>query len=200
MTHLTVALVIGSVRPGRMALRVAKCVENKLKSKDVKVHLVDPLELNLPLFLNRFDYMPEEERPAALVELQKIFAESDAVVVVTPEYNHTFSPVISNTLNYFYHPEFYYKVAGIVTYSISMNGGSRAGVALRPYLSELGFVSIPEEWSFPLVRGLLNEDGTVSSSAGEDAEAIEINAENFASELIWFATHLKRGRDDGVPT
>ncbi|CAK4619909.1 unnamed protein product [Aphanomyces euteiches] len=172
-----------------MALRVAKCVENNGPARAESSPLSQPLRLHA-----------RGRSPAALVELQKTFAESDAVVVVTPEYNHTFSPVISNTLNYFYHPEFCYKVAGIVTYSISMNGGSRAGVTLRPYLSELGFVSIPEEWSFPLVRGLLNEDGTVSSSAGEDAEAIEINAENFASELIWFATHLKRERDDGVPT
>ncbi|KAF0709638.1 Aste57867_5863 [Aphanomyces stellatus] len=197
--ELTVSVVVGSVRPGRMGIRVAKCVEAKLKSKGLTVHLIDPVELNLPLFLNRFDYIPEDERPPVLVELQRKFAESDAVVVVSPEYNHTFSPVISNTLNYFYHPEFYYKVAGIVTYSMGSFGGSRAGVALRPYLSELGFVTIPEQMTFSVVRGLLDDDGNVRETAGEDAEALENSAESLTKELIWYSALLKQGRAAGVP-
>ncbi|RHY62691.1 hypothetical protein DYB38_002595 [Aphanomyces astaci] len=91
---LTVSIVLGSVRPGRQGLRVAKYLQAKLDAAGFNVHLIDPLELNLPLFVNRFAYLPAELKSEALTSLQAKFEESDAFVVITPEYNHTFSPVI----------------------------------------------------------------------------------------------------------
>ncbi|RHY25353.1 hypothetical protein DYB32_008373 [Aphanomyces invadans] len=197
---LTVSILLGSVRPGRQGLRVAKFLESNLASAGFGVHVVDPRELKLPLFAGRFDYLPVDEQTDSLKELKAKLTESDAFVVVTPEYNHTFSPVISNTLDYFYHSEYYYKIAGIATYSMGGFGGIRAAGPLHPFLGELGLATIPKELPFPVVHNLLNEDGTVQTTAGTSGESLKNGVKQFVSELKWYATALKTARAAGVPT
>ncbi|CAK4619903.1 hypothetical protein LEN26_011389 [Aphanomyces euteiches] len=199
MGPINVSVVIGSVRQGRMGLRVGRFLQQSLEAKGLAVHLIDPVELDLPLLRNRYAFLPENEKTAALHQTYAAFEKSDAIVVATPEYNHSFSPVIGNTLNYFYHSEFYYKVGGIATYSMGGFGGVRAGVSLRTYLGELGIVSIPKQLPFPVVQNLLNEDGTLQASAGKSGEAVADNAEKFADELAWYAKALKEARVKGTP-
>ncbi|ETV97454.1 hypothetical protein H310_09384 [Aphanomyces invadans] len=195
---LTVSIVLGSVRPGRQGLRVAKYLESKLAAAGFAVHVVDPTELKLPLFVGRFAYLPAELKTESLTALQGKFEGSDAFVVVTPEYNHTFSPVISNTLNYFY-SEYANKVAGIVTYSVGGFGGVRAAGPLRPFFGELGLVTIPKELPFPVVQNVLHEDGTISPEAGASGESIENGTKQFVNELKWYASALKIARAAGGP-
>ncbi|RHY26519.1 hypothetical protein DYB28_004630 [Aphanomyces astaci] len=195
---LTVSIVLGSVRPGRQGLRVAKYLQAKLATADFNVHIIDPIDLNLPLFAGRFAYLPAELKTEALTAVQAKFEESDAFVVITPEYNHTFSPVISNTLNYFY-SEYANKIAGIVTYSVGGFGGVRAAGPLRPFFGELGLATIPKELPFPVVQNVLNEDGALSADAGASGEAIESGTKQFVNELKWYAAALKTARAAGGP-
>jgi hypothetical protein len=57
----TVAIVLGSVRPGRAAVRVAKFIThqvNTIMNKEGYESIwVDPFELNLPLLQTKFEYM-----------------------------------------------------------------------------------------------------------------------------------------------
>ncbi|KAF0682419.1 Aste57867_25432 [Aphanomyces stellatus] len=195
---LTVSVIIGSVRPGRQGLRVAKFIAAKLESVGFKVHLIDPIELNLPLFVGRFDYLPEDKKTDELKALKAKLVESDAIVAVTPEYNHSFSPVIANTLDYFY-AEFLFKIAGIVSYSAGPFGGVRAVGPLRPFFGELGLTTIPKELPVPVVQNLLNEDGTIQATAGQSGESLEKGATEFANQLQWYAKALKAARAEGTP-
>ncbi|KAF0709637.1 Aste57867_5862 [Aphanomyces stellatus] len=200
MSPITVSLIIGSVRPGRFGLRVGRFLQDRFQAQGLNVHLIDPAELKLPLLVNRFSFLPEDQKSDALKSTYAKFVESDAFVVATPEYNHSFSPAISNTLDYFYHSEFYYKTAGIATYSMGGFGGVRAGVALRPFLGELGLVSIPKQLPFPVVQNLLDEEGKILASAGKSGDIVLDNTAKFADELAWYATALKEARaSKGVP-
>ncbi|EQC29839.1 hypothetical protein SDRG_12386 [Saprolegnia diclina VS20] len=198
MTNLTVSVILGSVRPGRMGVRAGAYVQTQLEALGVKVHLIDPVALDVPLFGTRFDYIPEADRSPALLELHAKFTESDAVLIVTPEYNHTFSPVISSLLNYFYHNEFYYKVAGITSYTMGPYGGVRAAIQLRPYLGELGLVSIPKILPLPTIHALLGEDGSVQHDA-VGADALEAISSGYFKELLWYAGVHKTARAAGTP-
>ncbi|EQC30139.1 hypothetical protein SDRG_12197 [Saprolegnia diclina VS20] len=195
---LTISVIIGSVRPGRQGLRAAKHVEAQLLAQGINVHLIDPVVLQIPLFGNRYDYLPVDQKTPALTEVYEKFTESDAFVVVTPEYNHAYSPVISSLLNYFYHNEFYYKVAGIVSYSMGPFGGVRAAIQLRAYLGELGLVSIPKLLPYPIIQALLNEDGTVQDGAA-GADSLADSSAKFVNELVWYAKNLKAARAAGTP-
>ena len=68
--------------------------------------------------------------------------KADAYVIVTPEYNHTIPPAITNTMNYFGSSIYSFNPSGICTYSAGMWGGARCAVALRSFTSELGCLSV----------------------------------------------------------
>ncbi|OQR99319.1 NADPH-dependent FMN reductase [Thraustotheca clavata] len=194
----TVSVILGSIRPGRQGIRAAKHIQGVLESQGANVHFIDPEVLNLPLFAVRYDYTPAEHRTPALNEVFAKFTESDAFVIVTPEYNHAYSPVISSLMNYFYHDEYYYKVAGIASYSMGPFGGQRGAIQLRPYLGELGLVSIPKLLAYPIIQALLNEDGTVLSGAA-GAGSIAESSSAFVTELLWYAKALKTAVAGGKP-
>ncbi|OQR91116.1 NADPH-dependent FMN reductase [Achlya hypogyna] len=195
---LTISVIVGSIRPGRQGIGAAKHIEAALLAQGINVHLIDPLELNIPLFGQRFDYIPEAERSPELKLVHEKFTESDGFVIVTPEYNHAYSPVISSLLNYFYHSEFYYKVAGIASYSMGPFGGVRAAIQLRAYLGELGLVSIPKILPYPIIQTLLNADGTVQDGAAGAGQLADTSAK-FVSELLWYTKNLKAARAAGTP-
>ncbi|KDO21887.1 hypothetical protein SPRG_12389 [Saprolegnia parasitica CBS 223.65] len=200
MSALTVGVIIGSVRPHRMGLRVGKYFQAKLLQKGVqKVHLIDPAPLQIPLLIDRYAALPEADRTAGLRELHAKIAESDAYIVVSPEYNNSYSPVLSNVMDYFYHNEYYYKSAGIVTYSMEYFGGVRAAGPLRPFLGQLGLTTIPLTVPVPKVQNLLSVDGDVLPDAGGSGFALENGAASFVSELMWFANALKTARAKGAP-
>ncbi|CAK4480691.1 unnamed protein product [Aphanomyces euteiches] len=196
---VTVSIVIGSVRTGRQGTRVGKYLEEKFTAAGAKVHIIDPVELSVPLLAGRFDWFPEEAKTDALKTLQAKFAESDAIVLATPEYNHSYSPVIANLLDYFWHNEYFGKVAGIATYSMGGFGGVRAAGPLHTLIVGLGLVTIPRELPFPSVHTLLNEDGTLNAEAGSSGELLEDGAKKFAGELVWFAEALRAKRATGLP-
>ncbi|KAJ1566973.1 hypothetical protein HK405_007703 [Cladochytrium tenue] len=194
---MIVSVVLGSTRTGRQGLRVARSVEALLVSKGHKVHFIDPKAYDVPMMENRYMFLKKVpgSYPAALDELHELFTASDALVLVTPEYNYGIAPPLANLLNYFWFDEFRGKPAGVVTYSMGAFGGARVGVSARPYVSGLGMVSIPTQLAVPAVHVLLTEDGEVSSAA--DAASVKLykeNSEAFVRELLWYADALSAAR------
>ena len=60
-----IALIVGSVRHGRQGIKVARWMEEKLKSRDHIVFFIDPMDLNLPLLDKMYKEMsnpPEKLR------------------------------------------------------------------------------------------------------------------------------------------
>ncbi|CAK4353501.1 unnamed protein product [Aphanomyces euteiches] len=194
---VTVSIVLGSVRAGRQGPRVAKYLETKFLAAGVKVHIIDPVDYDVPLLAGRYDWLPEDQKTDKFKALHAKLVESDAFVLVTPEYNHSYSPVLANLLDYFWHNEYFGKVAGIATYSMSGFGGVRAAGPLHTLIVGLGLVTIPRELPFPSVHTLLKEDGTLSAEAGSSGESLEGGAVKFAGELKWFAEALQAKRATG---
>jgi NAD(P)H-dependent FMN reductase len=64
-------------------------------------------------------------------------------------------------------------------------GGVRAATLLRPFLSELGTVTIPAQASLPLVHKNISESGEPSEVKWRDTVARVVN------ELEWYADALK---------
>jgi NAD(P)H-dependent FMN reductase len=107
----TIALILGSVRRDRQGINVGMWLEQKLKIREHNVHLIDPLVLDLPLL----DRMYKEMNPPSekLKELRGKIVDADGYLAVTPEYNHSVSAAMKNTLDYFLE-EYYYKPSAIV--------------------------------------------------------------------------------------
>ena len=62
--------------------------------------------------------------------------DADGYMAVTPEYNHSISAAMKNTLDYFLE-EYYFKPSSIVSYSPGAFGGINAAQHLRNIFAEL---------------------------------------------------------------
>lgn len=128
-------IIVGSIREGRVALPVATWVEQVAAAHGPwTTELVDLKTWALPMF----DLAKPPAMGAYQDELQLRWAETisrgDAYIFVAPEYNHGYSPVLKNALDYLF-AEWQRKPANFVSYGNV--GGARSVEQLRLVLVEL---------------------------------------------------------------
>jgi len=189
---LKTVVVYGSVRGERQGIKAARFVKKALEERGHETTLVDPMERQLPLLNKMFKEYPDGEAPEVLEELAALYREADAFVFVTGEYNHSVPPALTNLIDHFMN-EYFWRPAGIVSYSAGTFGGVRAAVHLRAILGEVGMVTIPTMFPVSKVQTAFDDDG----NALEDAYPRRI--QRFFDELEWYANALKGARQKGVP-
>lgn len=90
-------LLPGSLRKESINVRLLDVCENILKSKGVEVVCVKQGDLNIPI-INTDD---EHDRfPPTVKTLSDLIINSNGVIVATPEYNGSISPVIKNFIDW----------------------------------------------------------------------------------------------------
>ena len=169
---LKVSVITGTTRtegPPRPILgpRVASFVVDGLKRRGHEVSVIDPRKVGLNLLEKPEFAYARSQVPAELDELHSILAKSDAYVAVTPEYNHAPSPALLNIFNHFGSSIFSFKPSAIVSYSAGQWGGTRAAIALRPVLSELGCLPVSAMVHVPKAQEVFEEDGSLKSPEEE---------------------------------
>ena len=186
------AVLLGSIRRDRMGSRAATMVVRELERRGHEVHLVDPLELQLPLL----DRMYKEHAPGAAPELlerlAKLYRGVDGFLVVSAEYNHGIPPALKNLRDHFLE-EYFWRPSGIVCYSAGGFGGVRAAMQLRMTLAELGMPSISSILPIPRIAEAISEDGFAQ------APITEKSMSRFLDEFVWQADALAEARLAGTP-
>jgi len=138
---LRLEIIVASTRPGRVGRVVADWFTQRAEEHGgFDVHVSDLAELNLPLFdepehpsLRRYSKQHTRDWSATI-------DAADAIVFVTPEYNHSFTAPLKNALDFLAH-EWRDKPAAFVSYG-GISSGTRAVYALRPVVSMLGMMAI----------------------------------------------------------
>ena len=132
---LNVAIIIGSTRPGRKGVAVARWVHDiAARRGDASFEVVDIASFDLPLLDEPFPpMMSQYSKPHTKAWAAKI-AEFDAFVFVTPEYNHSTSGALKNAIDFLFR-EWNDKAAGFVGYGGV--GGARAVEQLRLVMGEI---------------------------------------------------------------
>ena len=185
-------------RPARLGERVAKACIECLTDRfgDNEFELVDALDYPLDtVFKPHFSYS-KSQVPVALDQLAKKIQDSDGYIMISPEYNHSMSPALTNLLNHFGSSLFSYKPSAIVTYSAGQWGGMRAAVGLRSFLSELGCLSVSSMIHVPKAQDVFTEAGEMKEGQVESAW-FDYFSQTF-SQLVWWAeaTHQHRTKVD----
>ena len=92
----------------------------------------------IPLYNEDLDVDP---KPDAVVDLNGVIAGSDAILLATPEYNHSIPGVLKNALDWVSRPAFKSvmvgKPTGIISASKSFVGGARVQMHLRLVLDSM---------------------------------------------------------------
>src|SRR5579859_4077631 len=97
---ISVAIIVGSTRPGRKADRVAHWVHSIAKRRsDAEYEVVDIADYDLPLLDEPVPpAMGQYSRPHTKAWARKV-ASADAFVFVTPEYNHGIPAALKNAID-----------------------------------------------------------------------------------------------------
>ena len=185
-----IVVIVGSVRSERNGIKVATWVTQKLKDRGHNVSLIDPVELDLPLLDKMYKEM--QDPPEKLQKLQKIISDADGYVPITPEYNHSISSALKNTLDYFLE-EYFFKPSAIISYSVGAFGGILAGNHLRQILAEMGAPSIPSQLPISKVHDVFDDVGNLLD------KNYELRFSKFLDEFEWYVTAMNKQRMLGTP-
>ena len=185
-------MLLGSVRRDRMGSRAARMIVRELERRGHDVHLVDPLELQLPLLDRMYKEHVAGTAPEPLERLASLYRSVDGFLVVSAEYNHGIPPALKNLLDHFLE-EYFWRPSGIVCYSAGNFGGVRAAMQLRMTLAELGMPSIPSLLPIPRIAQAIDEKGVAADPITERSMA------RFLDEFLWYANALAEARVGGTP-
>jgi NAD(P)H-dependent FMN reductase len=178
---LVIPVILGTVRQGRMSLPVARLVASELSRRPgIETELIDVARIPL-----RVDDAGEATKDAAFASRMN---RADALVVVSPEYNHGYSGLLKHVLDSCL-KEYIHKAVGVVGVSAGPFGGSRGIQDLLPVLRELGLVSIFWDVNFSSVRSVFDESGALCD------QAYLPRIDKFLKELVWMARTLRHGRE-----
>lgn len=180
---LSVLVILGSARHGRLSDRVASFVMRRLSRLDgVSAELADLATIDLPVMEERLGRI--DPPPPGLVELGAAIERADAVVIVSPEYNHGYPGVLKNALDYFL-PQFKRTPVALVTVSGGGHGGVIAWSQLVPVLVYMGAFVLPQTVAVSKVQDSFEVDGAAIDTVYEK------RVDGMLAELVWLATKLR---------
>jgi NAD(P)H-dependent FMN reductase len=182
---LYIPLILGTSRQGRQSEHAARLVfEETKKRAGVETEWIDVRELPL-----RLDDAGEQIK---IPDFSQKMKRCDALIIVTPEYNHSFPGLLKHALDTNLE-EYIHKAVGICGVSAGQFGGARVIESLLPVMRELGLVTIFNDVNFGTVRKVFDETGKLldDTFVGRTAK--------FLDELIWMARVLRHGRENVPP-
>lgn len=180
-TRLQLAVIVGSTREGRFGDTVARWFATQAASRsELLVDVIDLAELDLPAVLSDH-HTPEVQAYAERIE------RADAIVVVTPEYNHSFPAPLKQAIDLLRTP-WARKPVGFVAYG-GLSGGLRAVEHLRLVFAELYATTVRETVSFHGAAYVFDDAGDPL-----DTPAATAATKKMLDELIWWASALRTAR------
>lgn len=124
-------VIVGSTREGRKTVHAAETLKEFIEEEDHSPELFDLAEKQIP-FLNSRTYTDPGEAPENAQLLSEKVKESDCIIIVSPEYNHSIPGVLKNALDHLY-PEYDDKPFAYLTTS----GGGFGGVRGLSHLHDI---------------------------------------------------------------
>ena len=182
---MNIEIIAGSPREQSVTYRVALFLKNFLENNTAHtVNIIDVRTWDLPLLNQVFssvDVTPEAYKPLA----ERMFA-ADAFILVSPEYNGSYTPAMKNLLDHF--PKQSRKTFGIVTASPGPMGGMRATQQMQLLVGALFGIFSPHMLIVPGVDKKFDPNGQLID------ETYQKQVQLFVKEFIWLAESVK-----GIP-
>ena len=181
---MNIEIISGSPRKESVTHRVALFLKKHLsENSQHSVNIIDVRDWDLPLLqgvYSNIEHTPEAYKPLA----ESVFA-ADAFILVTPEYNGSYSPALQNLIDHF--PKQSHKVFGLVTASPGAMGGMRASQQLLLLVPALFGIASPFMLVTPMVDKKFNAEGQLIDPA------FQKSIDQFTTEFLWLAGVVKAG-------
>ena len=154
-----IPIILGTGREGNKSQLVARFIMKKMQSSEIETKVITPaevLERNFTARLGKEISSPNEKE----LNYQKDIMKSDAIVIVSPEYNRSFPGELKLLLDLLY-PEYKGKKFFIVGVSDGPIGGARAVDSLLHVVVGLEGVPIKPNLFFTNVLEIFDESGEI---------------------------------------
>lgn len=175
---MKILIISGSPRGNSITHRVALHLQQVIsKRAEHEVDILDLREIEFPQLQSIFtsvESTPEEYREVS----EKVFGAS-AFILVTPEYNGSYSAALKNMLDHY--PKQHHKVFAIATASPGGLGGVRAALQLQELIFALFGIGSPYMLVTPQVDKKFDARGTLLD------ESFKKSVDLFINEFIWLA-------------
>jgi NAD(P)H-dependent FMN reductase len=189
----TISIIVGSTRQGRFSEKVAGwMLANLAQRQGVMAKLLDLRDFPMPFFDQPVPPAMPGRPPYADAIVQKWTAEiasSDGFVFVSPEYNHSFSAVLKNAIDWVY-PEWNRKAVAFVSYGGV--GGARAIEQLRLIAVELQLAPMRSAVHLPLSTLMAHFQG---GDVDAELEKSKSQIGPMLDGLLWWTEALKVARN-----
>jgi len=180
---MRIEVISGSPRINSVTHRLAAHLHGFLTDKtEHSIGMIDMREHVWPMV--QAVYSSPEKAPAEHRDLaERVFA-ADAFVIITPEYNGSYSPAMKNLFDHF--PKQFHKTFGIVTASVGALGGIRASQQMLLLAGGLSAIASPVFLVTPFVDKKFTEDGTLVD------ESFQASIDTFVHEFLWLAERVNK--------
>ncbi len=164
----------------RAGIRLADYAVRQLAARGHRVELIDAKAVGLPMLDRMFKEYPQGEAPEAMAALAAKIRAAHGFVFVVGEYNWGVQPGLKNLTDH-YLEEWFWRPAGIVSYSGGRLAGVRSSLVWHGSLAEMGMVVISSTVTVGNVAQALDPGGS-PTGAGRGRSGEELSR---ASPPIW---------------
>jgi NAD(P)H-dependent FMN reductase len=178
---MKIEIISGSPRIESLTRRVALHLQSWFSQHTShEVDIIDMKDWVVPAV--QTVWVSPEKAPVEFQSLAKRIFDADAYILVTPEYNGSYSPALKNLLDHF--PKRLRKPFGLVTASPGAMGGMRASQQLLLLVPALFGIASPSLLIVPGVDKKFAADGSLTDETFQNA------VKNFTSEFLWLAEKI----------
>lgn len=165
----------GSSRKGSHNHKLLQVAADGARAAGATVTVLDMNDYPLPLFNE--DLERDSGRPANVQELKALFLQHDALLIASPEYNSSITPLLKNTIDWVSRADegeaplaaYRGKVAGIMAASPGGLGGLRGLVHLRAILCNIGVTVIPQQLAISRAFEAFDDSGHLSNAKQQES-------------------------------
>jgi NAD(P)H-dependent FMN reductase len=178
---MKILIISGSPRGNSITNRVALHLERAIAgSTEHEIDTLDVRDVRLPQLQSIFTSV--ETTPAAYKSVSEKMFSADAYILLTPEYNGSYSAALKNLLDHY--PKQHHKVFAIATASPGALGGVRAALQLQELIFALFGIGSPYMLVIPHVDKKFDVDGTLLD------ENFQKPVDLFIKEFVWLAEKI----------
>jgi NAD(P)H-dependent FMN reductase len=179
---MNIEILSGSPRTDSITHRIALFLQRYLQQKSQhNVGIIDVRDWDVPSLLQSGwsspEKAPKELRPLA----ERMFA-AEAFILLSPEYNGSYSGALKNLLDHF--PKQTRKPFGIATASPGALGGIRAAQQMQLLVAALFGIGSPYMMVVPTVQNKFDEEGNLIDDNFQ--KSIDV----FVTEFLWLSESI----------
>jgi multimeric flavodoxin WrbA len=184
--HITI--ISSSQRANSQTLKVCNYLQEVLKNKNVETSIFNLFEENLPFFNT------DKKMEINWLKIKEIISNSDGLILATPEWNGSASPMLLNFLEYCSVNEVAHKPTLLVSVSAGRGGANPILQMRQSAYKNNRILYIPEHLIVRKVESVLNPENSEIITDEKADEIIKTRANYAVDILLAYAESLKNMR------